>query len=312
MEIKKLEVGTTVRGTLGIVDASILDAKNGKYLNMVLSDGTDTIPAKMWQYTGDLPQVGAPVNVVATVGEYKGTKDLNVKRWTYNHDVSPNVFRPACDGDPEEHYQNIIDTLKQNIPEGDDLLDLALHILDSTRTELLVAPAAKTVHHNTVGGLVQHLNETLQLAVNMYKSLPVATKDVVDEAVLLVAAALHDIGKLDTYQWKGLAVEVTDKGKLFDHIYLGAHILQDYGRCHWQSEESRRWDAVVHCVLAHHGKLEWGSPVLPQTLEAQLVHNADNIGVENLIRTKAIKEVAAGQWTAQKVWPIGRTLFRVI
>jgi 3'-5' exoribonuclease len=135
-----------------------------------------------------------------------------------------------------------------------------------------VAPAAKHYHQAYVHGLVEH-----SLGVAQAVSAIAATFPGIDREVAVTGALLHDIGKLDAYSEHGGAVELTDLGRLHGEIALGYYRVRTLVEAIPGFPSELAW-AVLHIILSHHGSMENGSPVLPCTREATLVHMIDNLG----------------------------------
>jgi 3'-5' exoribonuclease len=134
------------------------------------------------------------------------------------------------------------------------------------------SPAAKHYHHAYAHGLLEH-SLTVAQAVSAMSSIFHG----VNRDVAVTGALLHDIGKLDAYRQSGRQIEMTDAGRLHGEIALGfARVRDEIGRIDGFPPELAQ--ALLHIVLSHHGSLEHGSPVVPCTREATLVHMADNLG----------------------------------
>lgn len=132
-------------------------------------------------------------------------------------------------------------------------------------------PAATTVHHAYQGGLLNHTHQMLHMLEGLYPCLPYRIK--VERCIL--AILFHDYGKVYEYNRQG---DTLPDMYLLGHIYLGAHKLQNVLEHHGvEAEEVKR---IVHCVLAHHGQREYGSPVLPCIQEAAIVTYLDNISAK--------------------------------
>ncbi len=132
-------------------------------------------------------------------------------------------------------------------------------------------PAATTVHHAYPGGLLNHTHQMLHMLEGLYPCLPYQIK--VERCIL--AILFHDYGKVYEYNRQG---DTQSDMYLLGHIYLGAHKLQNVLEQHnVPAEEVKR---IIHCVLAHHGQREYGSPVLPCTQEAAIVTYLDNISAK--------------------------------
>ncbi len=130
---------------------------------------------------------------------------------------------------------------------------------------------AQSYHHAYLGGLLEHTVAVAALCAHLVDQHPSANRD-----LLVAAALLHDIGKVDELECD-TSIEYTDEGRLLGHLVLGVQRIADAAA---RVGIDRRADVLVrleHAVLSHHGELEWGSPKRPSTLEALLLHHADNL-----------------------------------
>jgi 3'-5' exoribonuclease len=170
----------------------------------------------------------------------------------------------------EQDFRALVATV-----QSDDLRDLLERILGSdseTWERFRVAPAAKHYHQAYTHGLLEHTVTVAQAVSALSAIFPGIDRD-----VAVTGALLHDIGKLDTYQLIDDQIEMTDDGRLHGEIVLGySRVRAELERIPGFPHELRQ--AVLHIILSHHGSLEHGSPVVPCTREATLVHMADNLG----------------------------------
>ena len=134
------------------------------------------------------------------------------------------------------------------------------------------APAAKHYHQAYRHGLLEH-----SLTVAQAVSAISATFPGIDRDIAVTGALLHDIGKLDAYEFRGDAIEMSDQGRLYGEIPLGYYRVRSLIES-LDGFPDHTAQAVLHIILSHHGSLEHGSPVIPCTREATLVHMADNLG----------------------------------
>ena len=134
------------------------------------------------------------------------------------------------------------------------------------------APAAKRYHHAYIHGLLEHSLQVARAVSALSAIFPGVNRD-----LTVTGALLHDIGKLDTYRRIGNQIEMSDAGRLHGEIALGfARIREEVAQIDGFPPELSQ--ALLHIILSHHGSLEHGSPVVPCTREATLVHMADNLG----------------------------------
>lgn len=168
-------------------------------------------------------------------------------------------------------WWRIIDTMRAGIQSPHLRSVLAIFFDDKDfRTSFSRCPGSLSGHHGKIGGLLQHTCEvghfSLTLAETFFRT---------DAELLLTAALLHDIGKLDAYAWER-GFEMTPIGRTIGHVVLGSLLLERGVRNHHPAPCSGEELALLHhLVLSHHGTLEHGAPVTPMTLEAELLHLAD-------------------------------------
>jgi 3'-5' exoribonuclease len=158
------------------------------------------------------------------------------------------------------------------------------------------APAAARLHQAYVSGLIEH---TLVVVGHALAAAP--KYDSVDTDVLVTGALLHDIGKVREYSWRR-TIGYTDEGRLIGHVTLGGMMVDTAIRELSREPEGfsdRVRQHVLHLVMSHHGKMEWGAPVVPKTREAMLLHFADHMDAFMVIATDAMKIAAAkgDRWT---------------
>jgi 3'-5' exoribonuclease len=170
----------------------------------------------------------------------------------------------------EQDFRDLVATVRDEHLRA--LLDAVFGVESVTWGRFRVAPAAKHYHQAYVHGLLEH-SLTVAQAVNVLSTIFPS----IDRDLAVSGALLHDIGKLDTYEQSEDQIEMTDDGRLQGEIVLG------YTRVRAEIEQlggfpAELKQALLHIILSHHGSLEHGSPVVPSTREATLVHMADNLG----------------------------------
>ena len=250
--------------------------KTGKeYGNLILQDKTGTIEAKIWDLSS--PGVGEfdamdYVHIEADVTLFQNANQLNVRR-----------IRTAREGEYVE--ADYLPVSKKEIGKMyEELLGFVRSVKNPWLNQLLSGyfvedkefakafqfhSAAKTVHHGFVGGLLEHTLSVVKLCdyyAGYYKTL--------NRDLLLTAAMFHDIGKMQELS-RFPENDYTDDGQLLGHIMIGTEMIHDHIR------EIPNFPTVLanelkHCILAHHGELEYGSPKKPALLEALALNFADN------------------------------------
>ncbi|WP_090174601.1 3'-5' exoribonuclease YhaM family protein [Eubacterium oxidoreducens] len=276
-----------------------LVAKNGKnYDSLILQDKTGTMDGKIW----DLGSSGIEefdtldyVMVMGDVTSFQGALQLNIKRVrkVEEGEYDPAEYLPVSERNIDEMYEEL-KTYAKSV-ENPYLHELLSKIfLESKELEkrFKFHSAAKTVHHGYVGGLVEHTLGVTGMCDFMAKTYPILNRD-----LLITAAMLHDIGKLEelsTFPEN----DYTDPGQLLGHIVIGTEWIGRYIRS-VEGFPVRLGNELKHCIIAHHGELEFGSPKKPALAEAMALNFADNIDA----KMETMKELfaanagaAPGEW----------------
>ena len=251
----------------------------GEYLRLLLSDRTGGVSCMVWEELAEVQEVahaGAPVRVRGryTVHPRFGPQ-INLRGLEAaapgSFDAKDLLDGPARDvGQMESEVRELLDTIQQ--PHLRVLLGHVFGEGSELWAGYRVAPAAKYYHQAYRHGLLEH-----SLGVAQAVSAISATFGGIDRDVAVTGALLHDIGKLDAYTDDPQNIDLTDAGRLHGEIALG------YYRIRRTMEDIDGFpvelaQAVGHIILSHHGALEHGSPVVPCTREATLVHMIDNLG----------------------------------
>ncbi len=273
--IEQYREGNKFYGIYLCKSKQVLKTKAGKtYYSLLLQDKTGIIDAKIWELNNGIDDFDSMdfVMVDGMVTSFQGSRQVNVSRLrkAQEGEYDPAEYIPASKYDIEQMYtelKGMIATVQE--PHLKQLLEMC-YIQDADFVkEFKVHSAAKAVHHGFVGGLLQHT-----LAVAKMCDFMASQYSVLDRDLLITAAIFHDIGKvyeLSTFP----SNEYTDEGQLLGHIFIGAELI---GR---KVQEIPGFPAVLatelrHCILAHHGELEYGSPKKPAIAEAMALNFADN------------------------------------
>ena len=249
--------------------------KNGKeYGNLVLQDKTGTVDAKLWDLGS--PGVGNfealdYVYIDADVTMFMGAKQLNVKRIRKadEGEYIPADYLPVSLKDVKQMYSELLALIASvKNPYLKKLLDSYFGDPDFAKV-FQFHSAAKSVHHGFVGGLLEHTLSVTKMCDYFTSAYPMLNRD-----LLLTAAMFHDIGKT-----KELSVfpenDYTDDGQLLGHIIIGTEMVSERMRT-IEGFPPKLATELKHCILAHHGELEYGSPKKPALLEAMALNFADN------------------------------------
>ena len=268
--------------------------KNGRpYENLILQDKTGTLDAKIWEPDSqgiDSFETLDYISVVGDVTSFQGSLQLNVKRVRKAHseEYDPKDYLPVSRKDIGLMYKELTDYIKTiENPYLKKLLS-GFFLEDNEFAKRFQAhSAAKSVHHGFMGGLLEHTLSVTKLCEMFCGQYPILNRD-----LLLTAAMFHDIGKLEELS-DFPANDYTDEGQLLGHImigteWIGGHIRTISGFPRKLSNE------LKHCILAHHGELEFGSPKKLALVEAVALHFADNIDAKMETLIEAFANVPDG------------------
>lgn len=272
--------------------------KNGKpYENLILQDKTGTIDSKIWdpnsQGIDDFETLDY-ISVVGDVTSFQGALQLNVKRVrkARPQEYQPKDYLPVSSRDIDEMYgefKQFISSVKNSYLQT---LLANFFVEDPEIEERFKAhSAAKSVHHGFVGGLLEHTLGVTKLCEAFCRQYPMLNRD-----LLLTAAMFHDIGKLEELSTFP-SNDYTDEGQLLGHIVIGVEWVGAYIR-KIPGFPQKLSNELKHCILAHHGEFEFGSPKKPALVEAVALHFADNIDA----KMETLKEVFANVPDGNTEW----------
>ena len=250
--------------------------KNGKaYENLILQDKTGTIDAKIWDPNSagieDFETLDY-IEVFGDVNNFQGALQVSVKRVRACHEgeYDPADYLPVSSKNIDEMYAEVLGFVKGISNEYLRKIAEAFFVQDEAFAKAFKkSSAAKAVHHGFVGGLLEHTLSVTKLCEYYTKAYPALNKD-----LLITAALFHDIGKT-----KELSLfpenDYTDDGQLLGHIVIGSEMIGE------KAKKIEGFPAVLlgelkHCILAHHGEFEYGSPKKPALIEAVALNFADN------------------------------------
>ena len=285
--VKDLKPGTEVSEFFALRKKELKEFDGKNFLKLELGDKSGRIDAVLWdravEYDRQI-ETGDIVKVTGITSSYKNNLQIKIDDILAvpAEKVDLEDFLPVADKPPEEllgEYKKISFSLKN--PHLKALMEKIL--ADEKIVEKLkVAPGGKLWHHCYIGGLLEH---TLKIAEICQKTSEMY--DLVDRDLLLAGALLHDLGKITSYHISTF-IDFTDEGRLLGHIVEGDRMV------HEKIKEMPDFPAELalklrHLILSHQGELEMGSPVVPQTLEATILHFADEMDAKAGAFTYIIK-----------------------
>lgn len=250
--------------------------KNGKpYENVILQDKSGTIDAKVWEPNN--PGIGDYntldyIEVYGDVNNFQGNLQVSVKRIRVcrEGEYDPADYLPVSSKNIDEMYQEILKYTEsiQN-PYLKQLLEAFFVKDQALGKSFRNSSAAKTVHHGFVGGLLEHTLGVTRLCDYYCSAYPILKRD-----LLLTAAMCHDIGKVKEIS-PFPENDYTDDGQLLGHIVMGSQMVAEKA-AGIEGFPHVLLSQIQHCILAHHGKYEYGSPKLPALMEALALNYADD------------------------------------
>lgn len=275
--VSELSEGMAVESTFLCSHKALLKDKNGKpYLNLQLLDRSGLVEARVWERA---PQISGHFNkldyvaIKGNVVAFQGHLQVNVRelRTIPQEEISAEDFLPHTEKDIEQMYQDLLGLCRAEF-QHPQVKTLILGILEDPELapKFKRAPAAKSNHHAWIGGLLEHVLKLCQVGRDVLKHYPEVQPDLV-----LAGLILHDFGKVEELSTER-TFEYTDRGQLVGHLIISVEILiQHAAKIPDFSPEVLQ--NLQHILLSHHGQLEYGSPKLPMTLEALMVHHLDNM-----------------------------------
>ena len=297
--VSEMTYGETVEGCYVLKDAQVRTSAAGKpFLSAVLSDRSGAIDCKVWDYSGPLGSgdVGKVVRIRGEVSEFKGTLQLTVSRIRLadesdHYDAAELVSVAPIDPEAALAY---IRELLASLPDA-EYRRVAETMLERHRDAFCRIPAAKSVHHSFLSGLLMHTANMLRAADFYAEVYP----DVLDRSLLLTGTLLHDFAKERefTFSALGLVTDYSLAGDLVGHLVMGAQEAAETCRELGIPEEKAL--LLQHMILSHHGEPEFGAAVRPACAEAELLVYLDMIDSRMEIYGETLSEVPAGQFSGR-------------
>ena len=297
--IAALEVGQNVTGVFLVTQKDVRQKKGGDhFLSLTLADRTGDIDAKMWDNVEKVMDTFERDGFVRV----KGVPQIHLNKLQFtihtlqvvpDSEVDLAEFFPASERNPDQMFAELrghIDAMTN--PHLKALLNAVFDDAGLAR-RYKKAPAAKSIHHAWLGGLLEHVLSLCSLCKLVGPHYPH-----VDQDLLMTGAILHDVGKIDELNYER-GFSYSDEGQLLGHILIGLRILHE--KLSLLPEFPPRLRTLVeHLVASHHGTLEFGSPKVPMTAEAMLLHHLDNLDSKmEAVRVAVQKDkLADGAWTS--------------
>jgi 3'-5' exoribonuclease len=308
--VSDLRVGDQVEGYYALGNILLKKSSAGKpFLSCQVSDATGSMDAKLWNYTGPAgpEDSGRAALLRGEVTEFNGSLQFIIQRLRFagpQDEFDPAALAPAAPIDPGEAMAETKDILGSM--EDEELRRLCLTLLERHGEGFARLPAAKSVHHAFLYGLLMH-------TLNMLRSadfLAGLYHEVVHRDLLLAGVLLHDLGKLWEYRLSplGLVTEYSVPGDLLGHLYMGAREVENTGRELGVSPE--KLTLLCHLILSHHGDPEYGAAVVPMCAEAELLSLLDRMDSRMEIYAEALPQTQPGRFTL-RVPALEKRVYRI-
>lgn len=273
--IGELREGEMISETYLCKSKQTLKTKSGKsYYSLLLQDKTGVIDSKVWELSNGIDhfEVMDYIRIEAQVTSFQGTLQLNVRRIRKSQEgeYDPSDYMPVSKRDRNEMYKELVSYIEGVNNSYFQQLLKSFFVEDKEFIKrFLFHSAAKSVHHGFVGGLLEHTLAVAKISIFLADTYPIINKD-----LLLTASLFHDIGKLEELS-AFPENDYTDDGQLLGHIYIGTEMIGEHIR-NIPGFPAKLGSELKHCILAHHGELEYGSPKKPALIEAMALNFADN------------------------------------
>jgi 3'-5' exoribonuclease len=296
--VSELEPNQLVQGVFLVQHKEIRQKKTGEpYLSLTLADRSGDLDAKMWD---NVPEVmdtferDCFLKVKGMVQLFQNKPQLTIYRLQLLAETEIDIadFLPASKRDRDEMFGELKGWIASMTNPHLKALIETIFADETVALAYRTAPAAKSIHHGWIGGLIEHVLSVCQLA-----KVTAAHYPDIDFDLLLTGVILHDIGKIRELTY-ARSLGYSTEGQLIGHISIGVRMVEDALRQLPGFPPLLR-DLVEHMILSHHGSLEFGSPKLPMFLEAMLLHQIDNLDSKmEAMRAHIAKDrQATGVWT---------------
>lgn len=276
------------------------------YLTLTLQDDTKTIEGKLWDVKPEIEKelsIGKVYACEFEVIKYRQTLQLKIIKILpliqSEIDMNEFIFKSPIS---KTSLMNGISSVINRI-QNEKIAKIVVGLVHEYEDRLYDYPAASKIHHSFMGGLATHITGMLKIADALCEIYPEISYD-----YLVAGIILHDLGKIEELSGP-IVTEYTVSGKLLGHISILQAKLYEIGDA-LKLGDSEELTVLRHMVLAHHGQLEFGSPIRPMTLEAELLYLIDNIDARINTITKALSEVNEGEFTPKLFALEGRSFYR--
>ncbi len=273
------------------------ESVNGRFLLFQFTDRDGPLKGVLWQANEELDRTINVNDVVRIKGElkpYQGAYETHVAtiQKLGDGEYDPAQFVAASPERTEEVYEQLIGMISAMENEHLRALLTGIFTDEEFSKRFLRAPAARVWHHSYIGGLAQHVRDMARIALRCAEVYPEIDRD-----LLVTGVLVHDLGKVEELEVTN-RIDYSDAGRLLGHITLGAAFVDERIRAIPAFPEDLAL-RLKHMILSHHGLLEHGSPIVPMTIEAILLHYIDNLDAQARGALQVLEKDAGrfGRWT---------------
>ena len=308
-QLAYLAPGEAAEGFYILKTAVVRTSSSGKpYLSATLEDASGTMEAKMWDYSGSIgaEDEGKIIKVRGEVSEFKGSPQFNIRKLRLAESSDGYTLEDLVPSAPidsvkeMEYVQELIASM-----EDEDYRNLCTVLLDRHLASFGTIPAAKSIHHSFLSGLLMHTSSMLRtadfLATEIYPY-------VINRSLLLAGTLLHDFAKEKEFAVSelGLVTDMTDAGRLIGHLVMGAEEVNTVGKELGIPEEKLL--LLQHMLLSHHGTPEFGAAVVPCTAEAELLSYIDLVDSRMEIYAETFETLEPGKFS-DRIYALDKRIF---
>lgn len=274
--VKDIVPNREINGLFAVADAVLDHSRNGPYWKLVLADSSGRVPAKIWSPLSNGIEAINISQIVLVSGRssiFRNQLQITIEKFSCideQENIDPRFFIQSTPYDIDEMFSALKIACLEEFTHA-PWRKLVLGVLNNQelQTAFKMCPAAKSVHHAYAGGLLEHTYGVFNVCRSLCGMYPQ-----LDRQTLLAGALFHDLGKIREFSG-GIANDYTDEGRLVGHIVMGVQMLAPF--LDKSGLEKPLREHLTHLILSHHGQHEFGAPVVPQTAEAFMLHEADLI-----------------------------------
>lgn len=303
--ITDLKIGDSIFGeTFAVKGYKRGATRNNKpFVDIELADNTGAIKGKIWSddlSACDRVVEGDVVEVTATIEDFMSAPQMKITNMKKTTSYEISELQQKTEFDIEDMWKDIEKTISSlKNPHLRKLFDAVFD--EVTIEKFKLSPAAYKIHHNYLGGLLEHTWEMLRISDSIKTHYPKMNMDLVKAGIIL-----HDLGKIEEFEMTTTIV-FQNKGRLLGHVYIGAEIVKNRAP---KDMPEDLLNEVLHIILSHSGQIEHGSPVVPMTSEAMAVHVVDYTSSRIRIAYSQIHGNSGNEQFTQYVPQLGTELYR--